>query len=131
MGQELGHILSGIREVSENLEGIPHRLAAIEASAAANTASINELYKMARRPGMEISNDISERKSAAGLCVTRHNLTIPKNDGSRADYVPASSEIDEAVLARKAVRSLFRLRPQRRVCIDVNPIGSLHRRMAL
>jgi hypothetical protein len=63
--------------------------------------------------------------------VTRHNLTIPKNDGSRADYVPASSEIDEAMLARKAVRSLFRLRPQRRVCIDVNPIGSLHRRMAL
>jgi hypothetical protein len=86
---------------------------------------------MARRPGVEMSIDISERKSAAGLCVTRHNLTIPKNDGSRADYVPASSEIDEAMLARKAVRSLFRLRPQRRVCIDVNPIGSLHRRMAL
>src|SRR5262249_5540529 len=52
---------------------------------------------------------VAERKDAIGLCQTRRNLTVPKIDaGVRDDHTPSSGEIDEALLHRKAIRSLFR-----------------------
>jgi hypothetical protein len=35
-------------------------------------------------------------------------LTIPKNDGCAAEYVPHSIEIEEARAARRAIKALFR-----------------------
>jgi predicted phage gp36 major capsid-like protein len=61
------------------------------------------------RPGASIERDDDfERKDAAALCVVKHNLTIPKHDGSVIEYTPSPSEIDEALTAKRAVRTLFR-----------------------
>ena len=73
----------------------------------AHEHSINELYKIARRPGGGSSaGDDLERKSAADYCTIRKNLTVPRDDGTTAAYQPSPSEIDEALSARRAWRSL-------------------------
>src|SRR5262249_25713335 len=41
-----------------------------------------------------------------------------KNDGNAADYTPSPSEIDEALLAKKAIRSLFRHGDQNRLPLE-------------
>jgi HK97 family phage major capsid protein len=38
----------------------------------------------------------------------RHDLLVPKRDGPQPDYVPSGIEIDDAMLATKAIRSLLR-----------------------
>jgi hypothetical protein len=50
------------------------------------------------------------RKSATKMCkIRRTALTVPKIDGGVCDdYVPSSSEVDEALTARKALKALFR-----------------------
>jgi hypothetical protein len=75
--------------------------------------SINELYLKHSRPGsFETKDDVAfERKDAIGLCRHRRNLTIPKVDTGVPDpddYTTTPAEIDEALLCRKAMRSLFR-----------------------
>jgi hypothetical protein len=55
-----------------------------------------------------VFDEKQERKDAAALCIIKHNLTIPKHDGSVSEYTPSPSEVDEALTAKKAVRSLFR-----------------------
>jgi hypothetical protein len=73
---------------------------------------VNQLMVKSNRPGSsswQTSDDeLAERKSAAEMCVIKHNLTVPKNDGNSAEYVPSSGEIDEAITARKALKVLFR-----------------------
>jgi hypothetical protein len=72
-------------------------------------ASVNELCRKTQRPGGRERDDaVFERKSAEQLCITRYQLSVPKDDGSKAKYVPSSNEIHEARLARKALNSLFR-----------------------
>jgi hypothetical protein len=75
-------------------------------------AAIDELYKIARRPGVGGSGsavDDPERKDAEAHCRTRRALTIPKVEGNVASgYTPSPSEIDEALTARKAMRALWR-----------------------
>jgi HK97 family phage major capsid protein len=108
---EWGPILSDLRRANEAIEGVPDRLKPIEASTSANTKSIDELYKITRRPSFGGSSDtISDfvRKDATEYCQVKHDLATPKNDGVSAEYVPSPSEIDNALLARKALRGLFR-----------------------
>jgi HK97 family phage major capsid protein len=74
--------------------------------------SINELYRKTSRPGFGTSDGDDtnfERKSATEMCRIRRAITVPKIDGGVADdYVPSGSEVDEALTARKALKSLFR-----------------------
>src|SRR5262245_23287311 len=71
--------------------------------------SLNAVLLRTNRPGREpVDDDVAERADARGLCIIKHALTIPKNDGNTAEYTPSASEIDEALLAKKAIRSLFR-----------------------
>jgi HK97 family phage major capsid protein len=74
--------------------------------------SINELFRKTSRPGADwVADDDAAFacKSATEMCKVRRALTVPKIDGGVADdYTPSSSEIDEALAARKALKSLFR-----------------------
>src|SRR5262245_8838857 len=71
--------------------------------------SLNAVLLRTNRPGREpVDDDVAERADARGLCIIKHALTIPKNDGNTAEYSPGPSEIDEALLAKKAITSLFR-----------------------
>lgn len=103
----LGSLVAEIKEASRNIElgdaETNKKLAAFE-------KSLNELWLRTGRPGREWhSDDDIERKDAIGLCQVKHDLTIPANDGTRkAEYFPSSSEIDEALTARKAIQTLFR-----------------------
>jgi HK97 family phage major capsid protein len=72
-------------------------------------SSVNDLWKRVQRPGAEgFNGDVDERKDAIGHCVVKDNLTVPRVEGNASVYVPTSSEIDDAVLARKAFRNYFR-----------------------
>jgi HK97 family phage major capsid protein len=51
---------------------------------------------------------MDERRDAIQYCHTKHEISVPKNDGRAPLYTPSSCEVDEAVLATKALRSLFR-----------------------
>ena len=104
----LGSLVSEIRQASANIAEAGGRTAkrfeAIE-------KSVDELYLKANRPGGLGASDNAdyERKSAIEMWRTRRNLTIPKIDAGVADhYTPSSNEIDEALVARKALKSLFR-----------------------
>jgi hypothetical protein len=46
-----------------------------------------------RRPGFggDRDGEVSERKDAAGLCILKHNLSIPKNDGHAPEYAPCGA----------------------------------------
>ena len=58
------------------------------------------------RPGAEGANDNDlERKDAVGLCRIRRSLTTPKIEaGLTDDYSPAASEVDAALMFRKALK---------------------------
>lgn len=62
------------------------------------------------RPGAEGANDNDlERKDAVGLCRIRRSLTTPKIEaGLTDDYSPAASEVDAALIFRKALKNLWR-----------------------
>lgn len=108
MGMELTALVEEVRRASSSLEaGDTKTNKRIDELA----QSINELFRKAGRPGTMITADdeISERKSAIGLCHTRRNLTTPKIDaGVSDDWTPSSSEIDQALTARRAMKALFR-----------------------
>jgi len=72
--------------------------------------SVNELFKRIGRPGSvtERDDDADERKSAADLCILKHDLQQPKVDVAAAEYAPSSNEIDEAVRANRAMKALWR-----------------------
>lgn len=42
------------------------------------------------------------------MCVIKHALTVPKDDGIRTEYVPDSGAIDEALAARRAFKKMLR-----------------------
>jgi hypothetical protein len=106
MGENLGELLTEIRKASENLDLADNkytkRFEALE-------GSVNECYLKLNRPGAAgFSENVDERKDAAALCCIKHELNVPKNDGVSPVYTPSSSEIDDAMLAKKALHSLFR-----------------------
>jgi HK97 family phage major capsid protein len=74
--------------------------------------AINELFKKTSRPGAEwaVDDDATfARKSAVEMCKVRRALNTPKIDaGISDDYTPTSNEIDDALLARKAIKKVFR-----------------------
>src|SRR5262249_55334086 len=102
-------LVAEIRKASENIaQGdarMNQRLEGIE-------QSVNELYKTTQRPGAawETKDESNfERKEAIGLCRNRRALTVPKIDGGVSDdYTPHASEIDEALVCRKAMKALMR-----------------------
>src|SRR5262249_41506757 len=72
--------------------------------------SINELFKKIQRPGAEAANDNTDKhQEAVDLCILKHKLTVPKNDGFGAIYVPSSSEIANARTYRGGLESLWRV----------------------
>jgi len=84
-------------------------------------ASLNALLLKSNRPGAgrETADDeAAERKSAAALCVIKHALTIPKNDGN-TEYEPTSAEIDAALNAKRGLRALFRHGDQNRLPLEL------------
>ena len=105
----LNSLVEQIREASANITDgdarVNKRIDRLE-------TNINELFRSAHRPGSGWETkdaDIAERKDAVGLCHDRRALTIPKIDGGVSDnYTPSSSEIDEALLHRKAMKALLR-----------------------
>jgi HK97 family phage major capsid protein len=108
MGVELNlnDILRDIRAASENMtkadSAAAQRFAGIE-------QSVNELFKRLARPGAEGGgNDTDERKEAIEYCVLKHDIAAPKVETGQPIYVPTPAEIDEAIIARKAISSLFR-----------------------
>lgn len=111
MGMEnLSDLIAEIRQARDDLGGMldtrdnrfTKRFEAIE-------SSINNLYLKTSRPGRErVSDDADERKDAHDLCIIKHDLQQPKNDGTQPGYEPSSQEIDDALTARKAMNSLLR-----------------------
>jgi HK97 family phage major capsid protein len=73
--------------------------------------SLNEVLLGMRRPGGEShggDRDL-ERKSAIQMCVDRHAWRNQKNEGGRwVEYRPGSDEVDEALSAMQAWRSILR-----------------------
>lgn len=111
MGMEdLGDLIAKIRKARDDLGGIldtrdsksTKRFESIE-------VSVNELFKKLHRPGAEgFSENADERKDATEYCVVKHDIQVPKVDGSQPIYVPSPQEIDTAPVARKALKSLLR-----------------------
>jgi HK97 family phage major capsid protein len=104
MGYELSDLAAEIRKASQILERGDARIDAIE-------ASVNELFRKVGRPGLSYSggNDADfERKSAIEMCRTRYNERVPRDDGITKEYSPSSSEIDEAMAARRAFSHVVR-----------------------
>lgn len=109
MGMEnLGDLLNEIKATREALDRgddvTTRRITALE-------TTINDLFKRLGRPGLSNSDgDYDfERKSAIDYCRTRKHLTTPKIAADvTPDYMPTAAEIDEAIVARKALRSLIR-----------------------
>jgi HK97 family phage major capsid protein len=72
-------------------------------------ANLNDLMRRAGRPGAQGDGDGGdERKDAIGLCLTKHMLDRPKDNGLAPGYAPSSAEIDEALRCKKALVKLFR-----------------------
>jgi hypothetical protein len=74
-------------------------------------ASVNEIYKRLNRPGFDNGysvDEIDERKDVSEWLCTKHALATPMNDGLSPAYEPSSDEIAEGLIARKAIRALWR-----------------------
>jgi HK97 family phage major capsid protein len=106
----LAALVDQVKQASVNLDAndtrTNKRIAELE-------RSINELYLKHNRPGSSWhtadAGELDERKDAIGYCKSRRNLAVPKIDaGVSDDYSPTSHEIDEALLARKAMKAMFR-----------------------
>jgi hypothetical protein len=118
MGLELTELCEEVRRVRAGLD---------QGDARTNSridkleASLNALLLKSNRPGpgRETADDeVAERADARSSCIVKHALTIPRNDGNTAEYTPSASEIDEALLAKKAIRSLFRHGDQNRLPLE-------------
>jgi HK97 family phage major capsid protein len=71
--------------------------------------AVNEVLRKAGRPGFSDDGfDGGERKSAIEMCKVRHGERVPKDDGVTKVYSPSSSEIDEALAARRAFSHVIR-----------------------
>jgi hypothetical protein len=103
MGYDVAsELLAEIKKASSLIEAGDAPIDAVE-------RAINEVMKAHGRPGLASDGfDGSERADAIGLCVTKHMLDRPKDDGNAPDYTPSSGEIDEAIRCKKAITKLFR-----------------------
>jgi len=103
-GAGLAQLVDEIRLASANIrtadDETRRQIRAVE-------ASVNDLYRKVGRPGAEIGDDGDERTSAIGLCQI-HKETVTEDDVHTANYVPSSTEIQTALLARKGLKALFR-----------------------
>jgi HK97 family phage major capsid protein len=71
--------------------------------------SLNDLYKKLQRPGRgNDPTDDDEHKCARDLCVLKHELDRPKNDGTTPDFIPSHDEVSTAISAHRAMRKLLR-----------------------
>ena len=113
-GAGLPQLVQEIKLASENIrksdDANRYKLENLESRYAALENSVNDLYKRTGRPGAEWTADDAsfERKSAIEMCKTRHNERLPKSDLLTTEYTPSSTEIEEAIVARRALPSLMR-----------------------
>lgn len=72
--------------------------------------SVNEILLAQRRPGIDLGCELatSNAKAQSRMCVYRHDPQAPKRDTHALEYHASSSEIDDALIAIKAIRSLLR-----------------------
>jgi HK97 family phage major capsid protein len=109
---DLAGIMREVRAASENITTAENHtnksLAELRTKYGGLESTVNDVLRKLQRPGSEVGGDTDERKHAVQYCMTKHALTVPKNDGHAALYVPSSSEVEDATLATKAIRSLFR-----------------------
>jgi HK97 family phage major capsid protein len=72
--------------------------------------ALDALCVRMNRPGADTSaaNDNDERKDATDLCILKHALSVPKDDGLSAIYAPSPAEIDQARAYRRGLRALWR-----------------------
>ena len=78
--------------------------------------AVNEVLAQHGRPGWDgpAPDAQFERKDAIEHCLVRHSLQSPRNEGA-IEYAPTTQEIDEALLARKAIRHIWRHGDERRL----------------
>jgi HK97 family phage major capsid protein len=106
MGMELGDLIREIREASANLDqrdaNTMKRFETLE-------KSVNEIFLKANRPGREGGGfETDEHKTARDLCILKHDLDRPKNDGTTPEYAPSHEEISTALNAHRAMKALLR-----------------------
>ncbi|WP_027520549.1 hypothetical protein [Bradyrhizobium sp. Ec3.3] len=70
--------------------------------------ALNNMFRRFGRPSATHHEDGDERRHATDLCILKHDLNQPKNDGTGPLYIPSPVEVDEALNANKAMRKLFR-----------------------
>src|SRR5215831_2990984 len=110
MAQEssLAELVAEIRKAAADMcDGDAKTNARIDALA----KSLDTVLVRLNRPGPEFSandNEIELRKDAHDYCCVRHAVQVPKDDG-RVTYEPSPAEIDEAIMARKALSHLWRV----------------------
>ena len=104
-GDELGDVMAELRKIDGALDirdgHLQKRFAELE-------ASINDILKRQQRPGGEGHGESSERSNAIEFCILKHDIDVPKTDGTTSIYVPSQTAIDTAITATRAIRSLFR-----------------------
>src|SRR5215831_5788107 len=109
-GDELGDLMAEARKINTDLGGVldardsrfTKRLDALE-------GTINDILRKMQRPGAEPNHGAdSERNAAIDFCVLKHDIDVPKTDGTQATYIPSREMIDTAMTATRAIRSLFR-----------------------
>jgi HK97 family phage major capsid protein len=109
MGAEsLAELISEIKKAAEGMaDGDVKTNARIDALA----KSLDSVLIKINRPGAfaphNDNNSDFIRKDAIGLCHTRRALTVPKDDGLNT-YEPSPTEIDDAIVYRNGLRSLWR-----------------------
>jgi len=110
--------MSGAESLAELVAEVRAAAASMEAGDTKTNARIDHLSKALdgvlirlNRPGADRSandNDADIRKSATELCVLKHKLQMPKDDGS-AIYVPSPDQVEEAVTyISRGLRGLWR-----------------------
>ena len=100
-----------LASVAAQIERASANLALADAKTGGEFAAIrkdlDELFRRTGRPGGSSDGfDASdERRSAITMCKTRHDLLTPKIDAGAPDHwEPSSSEVDEAMIARRCFR---------------------------
>jgi HK97 family phage major capsid protein len=111
-GAALAELLREVKDARKSFNGL-----ASKAQFDQLERSVNELYARAGRPGPGGfgAGEAAERKDAAAWLETKHAIMAPRDEGLADRYAPSPSEIDEAMLARKAISRLFRHGDERRL----------------
>src|SRR5262245_15227917 len=111
---ERNHALNELRGKTATLTDTTAKLDRISADITARVNSLqgalNSLAVKMGRPslaGGDVTEEAIERKSAYGMLETRHRMRIQKHSPEHP-FSPTDAEIDEALLARAAIKRFFK-----------------------